>query len=119
MLQLCRPSFRRVCRNGNYLIASSLKLLAFLPTGVKCSSELSSEGVAAMQNAFETHFLESYDHGEWKMVRSRPAALVPDWTDQMAVISDFQSVGRSPGLFRRIWTCFERRWMRLRKRFWN
>jgi len=40
--------------------------------------------VQGMQTAFESHFMEKYDHGEWKMTRLRPEALVRNWTDEMA-----------------------------------
>ncbi|MFT8370414.1 MAG: hypothetical protein ABF641_04895 [Acetobacter sp.] len=34
---------------------------------------------AAMQTAFEDHFLEHYGHGTWQMFRSEPEALVRNW----------------------------------------
>lgn len=41
--------------------------------------------VPAMQEAFEHHFLGSYEHGEWSMIRERPEALTPNWTSTMAI----------------------------------
>jgi hypothetical protein len=59
--------------------------------------------VQDMQAAFEAHFLESYDHGEWRMTRSRPEALVRNWTDAMAFTSpSFQPVQRRSCVLRRI-----------------
>jgi len=39
--------------------------------------------VPAMQSAFENHFLATYEHGEWQMVRDRPEALTPNWKPDM------------------------------------
>lgn len=39
--------------------------------------------VQDMQAAFEEHFLTTYEHGKWQMVRRRPEALVRGWTDSM------------------------------------
>lgn len=35
--------------------------------------------VIAMQDVFFEHFLTSYDHGKWRMNRSKPEALVRGW----------------------------------------
>jgi len=56
--------------------------------------------VAAMQSAFESYFLQNYDHGSWRMIRSQPEALVRDWVPGMeGTPSDFRAVER-----RRSWT---------------
>jgi len=34
---------------------------------------------AAMQTAFEDHFLEHYGHGTWQMFRHEPEALISNW----------------------------------------
>ncbi|MET4260003.1 hypothetical protein ABIC09_004963 [Bradyrhizobium sp. S3.12.5] len=67
--------------------------------------------VQDMQTAFEAHFLETYDHGAWKMTRRRPEALVRNWTDAMAVTGEtFRPVKRRPSLWRRIANCISRLW---------
>ncbi|MEY9881200.1 hypothetical protein [Bradyrhizobium sp. USDA 329] len=69
--------------------------------------------VQEMQSDFEAHFLETYEHGEWKMTRRRPEALVRDWTNAMAVTSEtFQPVKRRPSLLQRIFNCISRLWTR-------
>ncbi|WP_128953613.1 hypothetical protein [Bradyrhizobium guangzhouense] len=67
--------------------------------------------VQEMQNAFEVHFLETYEHGEWKMTRRRPEALVRHWTSAMAVHGEaFRPVRRRPSLLRRIAKRISRLW---------
>ncbi|WP_421440763.1 hypothetical protein [Agrobacterium tumefaciens] len=44
--------------------------------------------VEAMQDAFESYFLDYFGHGEWKFYREKPEALVDGWTDDMRKPSD-------------------------------
>lgn len=58
--------------------------------------------VEAMQAAFEAHFLQTYSHGEWRMIRMRPEALITNWNAQMALTSpDFRPVAHRPNLWAR------------------
>ena len=53
--------------------------------------------VVAMQSAFEGWFLRNYDHGAWRMTRTRPEALVRNWDVSMATTApDYRSVARLP-----------------------
>jgi hypothetical protein len=59
--------------------------------------------VQDMQAAFETHFLDTYGHGAWRMVRSKPEALVPAWTAEMATADPtLHPVRARPNLGRRL-----------------
>ncbi len=51
--------------------------------------------VSGKQAAFEAHFLKNYDHGSWRMTRTRPEALIKDWLPEMSFTSsDFRAVER-------------------------
>lgn len=59
--------------------------------------------VAAMQGAFEQHFLSTYGHGSWRMTRTKPEADVPNWRPEMASTSkDYRPVVNQPPMWRRI-----------------
>jgi hypothetical protein len=51
--------------------------------------------VSEMQTTFESYFLKNYDHGSWRMTRTKPEALVKNWTPAMAFTSpDFRRAER-------------------------
>lgn len=51
--------------------------------------------VEAMQATFETHFLDTYEHGAWRISRERPEALVRGWTEAMASTgADYRPVSK-------------------------
>jgi hypothetical protein len=65
--------------------------------------------VSAMQAAFEEHFLATYDHGTWRMIRARPEAVVPGWDDQLGGISaDYRPVMKQPRRWQRFCRWLER-----------
>ena len=59
--------------------------------------------VEAMQAAYESHFLATYGHGDWRFTRTRPEALVLNWRPEMALTTEsYRPVLNHPGIFKRI-----------------
>jgi hypothetical protein len=59
--------------------------------------------VEAMQTAYEDHFLSTYGHGTWQMIRRRPEASVPNWRSDMAFAGgDYRPALNRPPLWDRI-----------------
>jgi hypothetical protein len=68
--------------------------------------------IQRMQATFETHFLDNYDHGAWRMTRQRPEALVRNWTGAMAFTNpNFQPIHRRQNFLYRLYAHLTR-WMR-------
>lgn len=40
--------------------------------------------VEEMQKTYENHFLATYGHGQWRMTREKPEALIRNWKPEMA-----------------------------------
>lgn len=67
--------------------------------------------VEAMQSAYEDHFLATYGHGEWQMMRERPEAFVRNWRPEMAFTGgNYRPVVSRPKLRSRIKARVKRLW---------
>ncbi|TGT57306.1 hypothetical protein EN813_038375 [Mesorhizobium sp. M00.F.Ca.ET.170.01.1.1] len=69
----------------------------------------------AMQAAFETYFLENYDHGAWQITKTRPEALVADRGQITTTTSpNFLPAGRRVSRVERFKRFVRRQFRRLR-----
>lgn len=71
--------------------------------------------VADMQTRFESYFLQNYDHGSWRMTRTKPEALLKNWNSSMAFTStDYRPVVGRLDWRKRVRKILPSLWSRLR-----